>query len=167
MKKFFCNHTQKLIMSLTATCFCIEKLAEKVIIGTLITANKFSEAEIFRYGLLAFDILIFMPCLAMCVKRVFNPTSEISFFKALKWSIVTHILLFLSLFPCVICFEVKDILLNESVSKPSLAIISWYIFLLGLLLCLLPLKVLKFSVKSGLAVKNQNTEGAGIGTNII
>ena len=157
MKNFFCNRTQKLMTALTAICFCTEKLAEKIIICTLAGTNRFSEAEIFRYGLLIFDILVFMPCLAMCIKKSFAPTEETDFLKSLKWSLTTHFLLFLSLFPCVICFEAKNILLRKSVTEPSLAIISWYLFLSGLLFCLLPLKVIKFSVKSGLAVK-KNTE---------
>lgn len=157
MKNFFCNRTQKLMTALTAICFCTEKLAEKIIICTLAGTNRFSEAEIFRYGLLIFDILVFMPCLAMCIKKSFAPTEETGFLKSLKWSLTTHFLLFLSLFPCVICFEAKNILLRKSVTEPSLAIISWYLFLSGLLFCLLPLKVIKFSVKSGLAVK-KNTE---------
>lgn len=157
MKNFFCNRAQKLMTAFTAICFCTEKLAEKIIICTLAGTNRFSEAEIFRYGLLIFDILVFMPCLAMCIKKSFAPTEETGFLKSLKWSLATHFLLFLSLFPCVICFEAKNILLRKSVTEPSLAIISWYLFLSGLLFCLLPLKVIKFSVKSGLAVK-KNTE---------
>ena len=153
MKNFFCNRTQKLMTALTAICFCTEKLAEKIIIGTLAGTGRLSEAEVFRYALLVFDILVFMPCLAMCIKKSFATTEETNFLKSLKWSVATHFLLFLSLFPCMICFEVKNILIKKSVAEPSLAIVSWYLFLLGLLFCLLPFKVIKFSVKSGLAVK--------------